>query len=481
MVCSAPVKEQRRSPRIRHELVVELHDKRGARTVQALDVARHGLFLATGGEPPRARHLVQLTVHLPDGPIKAAASVTRTLKNEDHIDGVGVQFFALSDDAKQRWDDFILDLQRSTSSEPREVQRARAAPSAGATFLVKLRSVERLKEFAATHLASGGTVLFTPVLRAPGEVVTLVVVHPKTDEEFRLPGVIHKVHEERPKRLEIYFHGITPALLNSFAAYVETGHPPRVQLDPPTQSPSVRVPFGDLDLDLDVDVFDEDTLDTDDRIWRGDATGSPGGRDGFTVPPFSVHESAPIAERAPSSSSPASSAASSAASSPASSAASSAPTGKPVDPGLRPQTYLLRCDREGSGCQAEPYAVDLGPCRGVLGLVADHVAFLSQATGRIVTAPRLASSEQQGARSAGFLIEGGRLDAAVDVATLLSAVSLAEPARDPASGAELKSTRAVERLEHAARRLKPGEAAAKSKVACADCKEGHLTVELVSV
>ncbi|HEY4222301.1 MAG TPA: PilZ domain-containing protein, partial [Myxococcota bacterium] len=184
-----PMKEQRRAPRFRHELVVELHERAGPRRLHAIDVARHGLFLATD-DPPRERHLVQLTVHLPGGAIRAAGSVTRTLRGRGEAeDGVGIQFFALSDDAKDRWDDFIFELQRTTPARgtrlPTKEELARPDPTigGGATFLVKLKSQERLKEFGLTHLAAGGTVLFTPVLRAPGEVVTLIVVHPKSDEE----------------------------------------------------------------------------------------------------------------------------------------------------------------------------------------------------------------------------------------------------------------------------------------------------------
>src|SRR5207302_9179579 len=55
------------------------------------------------------------------------------------------------------------------------------------------------------------------------------------------------------------------------------------------------------------------------------------------------------------------------------------------DPGLKPSTFLVRCD----ACDAEAYAVDLGPVRGVLGLIADHRAFIAPKSGRVVTAPQL--------------------------------------------------------------------------------------------
>lgn len=476
------LKEQRRSPRFRHDLKVELFDKRGARVLHAVDVARHGLFLTTA-DPPRDRHLVQLLVYLPEGPIKVAATVMRTVKAKvDHEEGVGVQFFALSEDAKRRWDDFVFGLQRTTPprgiARPKLEERKEPEPPAatGATFLVKLKTVERLREFAQTHLHSGGTVLFTPVLRAAGEHVTLVCVHPRTDEEFHLPGVVHKVHAERPKRLEIHFIGVSGLLLNNFAAFVESGHPPRVQLQQPA---AVAAPPPADDLDLDVDVFDEDTIDTDERIARppGELPGPP--RDIGGLPPLAPGAPSatmvPLAPPLPTPKAPSSTPASSP---PAASHASSMPTASApqhVDPGLKPAPFLLRCE----SCQAPPYAIDLGPCRGVLGLVADYSAFVSH-DGRVVGAPRLVSAEERHNRVQRFLSNGGRLDSSVDLMTLFGVVALAEPAKDEA-GEPLRHPKAVERLDNVARKLGPGEEAARTKVKCPACKDGHLTVERSSI
>lgn len=480
------LKEQRRSRRIRHDLRVELFDKRGARVLHALDVARHGLFLATT-DPPRDRHLVQLLVYLPDGAIKVAATVMRTVRtHHDDEDGVGVQFFALSEDAKRRWDDFVFTLLRTTP--PRGTPRPKpgdqqaeqrsaegdAPGSGGATFLVKLKTVERLRDFAQTHLHSGGTVLFTPVLRAAGEHVTLVCVHPRTDEEFHLPGVVHRVHTDRPKRLELHFIGVSAQLLNNFAAFVESGHPPRVQA---MQPPAVASPPLVDDLDVDVDVFDEDTIDTDERIAQPPsfAAGPPS----LLAPPLpnttATTTTASSAPTPPATNPPA----------PASSAAPAAvarqsggpavPSGHPIDPGLRPDPYLLRCD----ACDLAPYAIDLGPCRGVLGLVADYAAFTAK-DGRIVGAPRMVSAEERHNRVQRFLANGGRLDASIDLMTMFGVVALAEPAKDEA-GDLLRHPKAVERLDHVARKLNGGEPAAKTKVKCPSCKDGHLTVERTTI
>lgn len=463
------MKEQRRSPRYRHELLVEVHDKRGVKKLQAIDVARHGLFVATN-DPPRERHLVQLTIHLPSGAIRAAATVTRVIPvpKPDHDAGAGLQFFALSDEDKTRWDDFIFFLHRTTPA--RGVERPdfaqQHAPSGNgntsaqpmvspgaATFLVKLKSVERLSEFAQTHIAAGGTVLFTPVLRAPGEPVTLVCVHPKTDEEFKLPGIVAHAHADRPKRLEIHFVGINPTVMNAFRAFIESGRPPSNDLAasmsaamsatlPPQPAVSLPVISDKTDFDLDVDVFDEDTLDTDDRVAH--------------PPSISVGAPAPGAPSA----------------SPAAAAASNAP-----DPGLKPRTYLLRC----SSCDTEPYAIDMGPCRGVLGLVADLTPLMSASTGKVVTAPRLVSADERSHRVQMFLQNGGQLNASVDLMSLLGAVALVEPAVNPDGGEALKSSRPVERLEAAAQKLEEGMNAAHSKVKCHACKNGTLSVERVVI
>ena len=143
----------------------------------------------------------------------------------------------------------------------------------------------------------------------------------------------------------------------------------------------------------------------------------------------------------------------------------------PIDPGLRPDPYLVRCD----GCALSPYAIDLGPCRGVLGLVADYAAFSSK-DGRVMGAPRMVSAEERHKRVQRFLSTGGRLDASIDLMTLFGVVALAEPAKDE-TGDALRRPKSVERLDSVARKLDAGEPPAKTKVKCPACKDGHLTVE----
>ena len=98
----------------------------------------------------------------------------------------------------------------------------------------------------------------------------------------------------------------------------------------------------------------------------------------------------------------------------------------------------------------------------------------------MVGAPRLVSAEERHNRVQRFLSNGGRLDSSVDLMTLFGVVALAEPAKDEA-GEPLRHPKAVERLDSVARKLEPGEEAARTKVKCPACRDGHLTGERSSI
>jgi len=200
--------DQRRSRRFRQQVEVDVIDRHGTRRGRAIDVARHGLFVAVV-DPPHNRHLVQLVLHLPDGPLQASATVSRTLPGQ----GVGLSLFSLSSDAKRRWDAFIIRAQQTIESAPALTPPSSQpgplshpshpsppttpALSSGAvpvhgpdmpSFVVKLKTMERLRDYMQTHVAVGGTVLFTPVLPIAGTLLQLLVVHPVSEAEFALLG-----------------------------------------------------------------------------------------------------------------------------------------------------------------------------------------------------------------------------------------------------------------------------------------------------
>src|SRR5262249_13509269 len=132
-----PPREQRKSQRHRCRLPVDLSLHGRVRRMYTFDVSRHGLFVETP-EIVRERFLVQTSIQLPDGPLNATSSVSRRVGPEASVQGLGLQLFAISLAAKERWDRFVHSLGGDVPSAPK-------GPDA-ASFLVKLPSLARLRE-----------------------------------------------------------------------------------------------------------------------------------------------------------------------------------------------------------------------------------------------------------------------------------------------------------------------------------------------
>ena len=462
--------DKRRSKRFRFNVDVDVSDRRGVRRGRAVDVARHGMFIAIV-DPPHNRHLVQLVIHLPRGPVQAAATVSRTLAGQ----GVGLSLFALSDDAKRGWDGFIAEVQqqeqRSAAGEPRTAAMSTGAPA----FLLRLRTMDRLREFQRSHVTVGGTVLFTPVLLPEGGPVNLVVVHPLSEEEHLLPGRVHRAIAQHPKRLEILFGAVDHA---AFARFVDSGLAqlpplPRLASVPllpadsviPVTPAAAQVPVASDD-DIDIEVLDEE-MEDDPIEWDLRTSDLP------------VLMGNEIPATAPGRAAPAVSAAKAKAKADDDDDDDDDDdllidhTRNARDPGLRPTAVRIGCDR----CSAESYVIELGPCAGSLGLVADLVPFWSGAQGRVVAVPRLIEASVRRERFSKYVGVGGEIEDLLPLATFLAAADLAEPACHPESGETLKTSRPIERLGLAARRVAVDDVTAPTRVRCPGCAEGHLLLE----
>jgi len=193
--------DMRRCERLPARLPIEVRS--GGRRIQCFtrDVSRHGLFILTDA-PPAERQLLALRVALPDGaaPVDVVGSVAHRVTTDDSIRtgaeaGMGIGFFVLSGEAKARWDGYIDGLAAQAGGPaPAPAQK----PSTRPTFLLRLRDLNRLIEFRTRELRLGAMFLKTPVLRAVGDVVQLVVIHPVTDEEFVLTASVTATSQGSP-------------------------------------------------------------------------------------------------------------------------------------------------------------------------------------------------------------------------------------------------------------------------------------------
>ena len=106
-------RDRRRFPRYDVEIAVFLRKKTGDMRLVTCDVSRHGAFIRIE-QPHPLRQLVQLRFRLPDhSEIDAMCMVARWLGPEtSRGPGMGVDFFALSKDAKNAWERFLGELKQ---------------------------------------------------------------------------------------------------------------------------------------------------------------------------------------------------------------------------------------------------------------------------------------------------------------------------------------------------------------------------------
>lgn len=485
---SSPFKEQRRGRRYRYRLPVDLHSQAGKKRLWTHDVGAHGIFLLMN-EPPRERHVLKLTIYLPEGPVGTVAHGTHTSPR-----GMGAQFFALSRDAKQRWDRFLSELagEKTPQQEAREGEED--LPET-ATFVVKLKTKEALKEFVDHCVSAGGTYLRTPVLKAVGSQVTLTMVHPVTERDFALAGQVVRLHQKRPKGMEIHFTKGTLAQASSFQEFIESGEHADINIDEendlvletsdefaiptattspppePAPAPAPAAARDEEDVLFDIDVFDDtvvektplseeeqfEWIDVEDELLID--TGIPDATDTFalpnTDPEGEAEQTGPV---------------------PVSQEGHPMPGSLPdLSEATRPfMQVTVSCDK----CDMLDTEIDAGGAPGVLGAVARLRPYFCPSCQMIVSLRRPLPAADR-ARVREKLDESDALEAHVPLRLLFDVASLDEPLRCPTCDTKLKTTKATKALEHAIDKIEAGEDPADVEVPCALCREGRWSVEHV--
>ena len=235
-----PAKNRRRFPRHAVAMWVSLKERGGATRFETLDISRHGAFLLSD-DPKPLRQLLQLEFQPPEAsPIQVMAKVVRVVEpgNEyQFVSGMGVDFFALSNEAKKRWDDFVFGLAANTDSvlemarnfSEKKVPMVSLAgvpetqptgtgdkvfcslASAGGAsteddhqtnFLLRLKNKRELRDFYDVNMVSGGMFLRTTFAHQPGDTILLTLISSDTEQEFSLAAkVISNQEENEQQRL----------------------------------------------------------------------------------------------------------------------------------------------------------------------------------------------------------------------------------------------------------------------------------------
>jgi hypothetical protein len=424
-------KEQRRARRYAAQLPIEMRDRGDVVIATATDVSRHGLFVSLTTQAPRERHLIQLSLSLPEGKTSVAVRVARVIPSV----GFGAEFFALSADAKNAWDQFVsgLSLSGSTTGPAAWSNRPSAEAEQAPVFVVRLRTLESLRNYEENHVRAGGTVLFTPVLPTLGSAVRLAVVHPLTEQEMMLEGTVREVFADKPKRIEIQFPS-NLAVEAAFTQFVASGRPPSQK---PTPAPLLATAFpGELELDVDIDNDDADTLAEQPVSELPVLVGSLENparrrRDPFFDISMLPRAAEPVAR-----------------------------VNTPVPSSAERIQLRVHCNR---GCGE--HQLELGRCRGWLGLIADDVVFVSPSQRSLVATPRIIDTQVRQQRLAHHLQTSGAASTVIDIGVLVAAGDLSDEPRHPATGERLVPLEGAHHLRQLAH---------EHRVPCPWCVEGTL-------
>lgn len=217
---------ERRSARIKSELVVKLVRAQRDLELTSADISREGLFILTDLKP-RQGEVVKLEVKLPHGlPIKAMATVARLVPGPPP--GLGMQFFSLAPEARERWEHFLRELEPSLEEE--RIFTPQRYPPEKTVYVLRPPNPAALAAFAEHEVKSGTLHLAAPDEPVDlGDKINIFVVHPITDDEFELCGEVVRFTEaagDRPEGIGVDLLDAGEELHARLAAFVRTGKAP---------------------------------------------------------------------------------------------------------------------------------------------------------------------------------------------------------------------------------------------------------------
>lgn len=201
----------RRSQRYRFHLRLEVQGAAGPTPALTHDVSYHGAFVRTD-EVRAVNQLVRFRCVDPPGEpaIDLVGIVARCVPAEDATEaqppGIGVSLFGNRSETETRWLALVRRVQSWTErglAEPPTASPALKPPPLPkidsirrrhvrrpSPFNVTLRpqGVEALANFEMRDISEGGTFVLTRTLLPVGSEISLQLVHPETEDTFRIAG-----------------------------------------------------------------------------------------------------------------------------------------------------------------------------------------------------------------------------------------------------------------------------------------------------
>ncbi|MDP2339959.1 MAG: PilZ domain-containing protein [Deltaproteobacteria bacterium] len=207
--------ERRLGARYPVELAVELHSGLNIIPTHALDVSKHGLFVACS-RPPALHQSILIAITLRNGSFETLATVARRVEDQRHGPmGAGLKLFCLGAEAKDRWDRFVAGLESPGLDLP-----TRPMANVAACFLVHPENPAALLTFFNQNVLASRTLFVTPALRLVGAEVSFVLVHPHTHEEHVQQASVVEWNPDQPQRMGVRFSPVDAAGRRAFLKFL---------------------------------------------------------------------------------------------------------------------------------------------------------------------------------------------------------------------------------------------------------------------
>jgi hypothetical protein len=166
---------------------------RGELSALTEDVSFTGIFVRMDTPLPE-RQLVRLRLTLPPegDELAVMGMVARHLPADGgEPPGVGIQFYALSPEQRERWNRFVRHAAAETPGSRGAPEPARRRDVRHAAALqVRIRNLKHLQLLYTRNVSRGGLFLATALDVAEGTVLKVIVIHPRTGEQFALEAVV---------------------------------------------------------------------------------------------------------------------------------------------------------------------------------------------------------------------------------------------------------------------------------------------------
>lgn len=227
---------KRRDQRYPYPLPVKLTWRRQTEHTTAKDVSFNGMFLPTSRDFA-LRQLVKLDTTLPwqDLLLSMHGMVVHLARSESaevYSHGVGVQFFGMGKDDREAWERFVEQVRQGVAALDDEGWLARVRmpeiPPEKRQFgrfvaLLEVRAdtLGQLVTMYTRDVSKGGMFLRTEATFAIGDLLHLSIVHPDTDEIFKLRGLVRRcVQDHGVQGVGVEFIGMTDGKREEFWRFV---------------------------------------------------------------------------------------------------------------------------------------------------------------------------------------------------------------------------------------------------------------------